>query len=82
MILRSYSLFLQEEAVPQLILAALAQRLEVARDPAKLSWQDLFSAARKHTHTHHKDDEPSEDARAFRVCACASVSWICVLTNV
>jgi pachytene checkpoint protein 2 len=31
----------------KLILAALAQRLEVARDPARLSWQDLFSAARK-----------------------------------
>jgi SpoVK/Ycf46/Vps4 family AAA+-type ATPase len=31
----------------KLILAALAQRLEVARDPAKLSWEDLFSAARK-----------------------------------
>jgi pachytene checkpoint protein 2 len=33
--------------VRKLILAALAQRLEVARDPARLSWQDLFSAARK-----------------------------------
>ena len=31
----------------KLILAALAQRLEVARDPAQLSWEDLFSAARK-----------------------------------
>jgi len=33
--------------IRKLILAALAQRLEVARDPAKLSWEDLFSAARK-----------------------------------
>ena len=31
----------------KLILAALAQRLEVARDPAKMTWDDLFSAARK-----------------------------------
>jgi SpoVK/Ycf46/Vps4 family AAA+-type ATPase len=30
-----------------LVLAALAQRLEVARDPARLSWEDLLSAARK-----------------------------------
>ena len=29
--------------VRKLMLAALAQRLEVARDPAKLSWDDLFS---------------------------------------
>src|SRR5258705_13733798 len=33
--------------IRKLIPAALAQRLEVARDPAKLSWDDLFSAARK-----------------------------------
>ena len=33
--------------IRKLILAALAQRLEVARDPAKLSWDDLFAAARK-----------------------------------
>jgi AAA+ superfamily predicted ATPase len=33
--------------IRKLILAGLAQRLEVARDPAKLSWEDLFSAARK-----------------------------------
>jgi pachytene checkpoint protein 2 len=33
--------------IRKLVLAALAQRLEVARDPAKLSWEDLFSAARK-----------------------------------
>jgi len=33
--------------VRKLMLAALAQRLEVSRDPAKLSWDDLFSAARK-----------------------------------
>jgi pachytene checkpoint protein 2 len=31
----------------KLVLAALAQRLDVARDPARLSWEDLFSAARK-----------------------------------
>jgi hypothetical protein len=30
------------------VLAALAQRLEVARDPAQLSWDDFFEAARKH----------------------------------
>jgi hypothetical protein len=29
------------------VLAALAQRLEVARDPAKLQWDDFFAAARK-----------------------------------
>ena len=34
--------------IRKLILAALAQRLEVARDPAKLAWDDLFAAARKH----------------------------------
>jgi hypothetical protein len=33
--------------VRKLILAALAQRLEVARDPSRLSWDDLFAAARK-----------------------------------
>jgi SpoVK/Ycf46/Vps4 family AAA+-type ATPase len=33
--------------IRKLMLAALAQRLEVARDPARLSWEDLFSAARK-----------------------------------
>lgn len=33
--------------IRKLILAALAQRLDVARDPAKLSWEDLFAAARK-----------------------------------
>ena len=33
--------------IRKLVLAALAQRLEVARDPATLSWDDLFSAARK-----------------------------------
>jgi AAA+ superfamily predicted ATPase len=33
--------------VRKLVLAALAQRLEVARDPAKLTWEDLFAAARK-----------------------------------
>jgi SpoVK/Ycf46/Vps4 family AAA+-type ATPase len=31
----------------KLVLAALAQRLEVARDPAQLSWDDFFEAARK-----------------------------------
>ena len=33
--------------VRKLVLAALAQRLEVARDPARLSWDDLLGAARK-----------------------------------
>ncbi len=33
--------------VRKLVLAALAQRLEVARDPALLGWDDLFAAARK-----------------------------------
>ena len=33
--------------IRKLVLAALAQRLEVARDPSKLSWDDFFSAARK-----------------------------------
>lgn len=33
--------------IRKLILAALAQRLEVARDPAGLAWEDLFAAARK-----------------------------------
>ena len=33
--------------VRKLVLAALAQRLEVARDPAKLGWDDFFAAARK-----------------------------------
>ena len=33
--------------IRKLVLAALAQRLDVARDPAKLAWEDLFSAARK-----------------------------------
>lgn len=33
--------------VRKLVLAALAQRLEVARDPARLTWDDFFSAARK-----------------------------------
>jgi SpoVK/Ycf46/Vps4 family AAA+-type ATPase len=33
--------------VRKLVLAALAQRLEVARDPAKLAWQDFVEAARK-----------------------------------
>ena len=33
--------------IRKLILAALAQRLEVARDPARLAWDDLFAAARK-----------------------------------
>ena len=31
----------------KLILAALAQRLEVARNPGQLTWDDLFGAARK-----------------------------------
>ena len=33
--------------IRKLMLAALAQRIDVARDPAKLSWDDLFAAARK-----------------------------------
>jgi AAA+ superfamily predicted ATPase len=33
--------------VRKLVLAALAQRLEVARDPGKLAWDDFFAAARK-----------------------------------
>jgi AAA+ superfamily predicted ATPase len=33
--------------IRKLVLAALAQRLEVARDPAKLAWDDFFGAARK-----------------------------------
>ncbi len=33
--------------IRKLVLAALAQRLDVARDPAKLEWEDLLSAARK-----------------------------------
>jgi len=33
--------------VRKLVLAALAQRLEVARDPAKLTWEDFLAAARK-----------------------------------
>lgn len=33
--------------VRKLVLAALAQRLAVARDPAQLTWADLFAAARK-----------------------------------
>jgi AAA+ superfamily predicted ATPase len=32
--------------IRKLVLAALAQRLEVARDPAALAWDDFFSAAR------------------------------------
>ena len=33
--------------IRKLVLAALSQRLEVARDPAALSWDDFFAAARK-----------------------------------
>ncbi|HEX7404202.1 MAG TPA: AAA family ATPase, partial [Usitatibacter sp.] len=33
--------------VRKLVLAALAQRLEVARDPSRLTWNDLLEAARK-----------------------------------
>ena len=33
--------------IRKLVLAALAQRLEVARNPAALSWDDFFAAARK-----------------------------------
>src|SRR5205807_10556059 len=30
--------------IRKLVLAALAQRLEVARDPATLTWEDFFAA--------------------------------------
>src|SRR5689334_13947085 len=33
--------------IRKLVLAALAQRLEVARDPSTLTWDDLLGAARK-----------------------------------
>jgi len=33
--------------IRKLVLAALAQRLDVARDPGKLTWDDFFGAARK-----------------------------------
>lgn len=33
--------------IRKLVLAALAQRLDVARDPSALSWEDLMTAARK-----------------------------------
>src|ERR671919_685550 len=33
--------------IRKLVLAALAQRLEVARDPAQVTWEDFFAAARK-----------------------------------
>ena len=33
--------------IRKLVLAALAQRLEVARDPGRLSWDDFLGAARK-----------------------------------
>jgi AAA+ superfamily predicted ATPase len=33
--------------VRKLVLAALAQRLEVARDPAKLTWDDFLEAGRQ-----------------------------------
>src|SRR5690349_15375577 len=33
--------------IRKLVLSALAQRVEVARDPAALSWEDLITAARK-----------------------------------
>ena len=33
--------------IRKLVLAALAQRLEVARDPSKLAWNDFLEAARK-----------------------------------
>jgi len=34
--------------IRKLVLAGLAQRLEVARQPSQLTWDDLLSAARKH----------------------------------
>ena len=33
--------------IRKLVLAALAQRLQVARDPTQLTWEDFFAAARK-----------------------------------
>jgi hypothetical protein len=33
--------------IRKLVLAALAQRVEVARDPSTLSWEDLITAARE-----------------------------------
>src|SRR5690349_4130299 len=33
--------------IRKLVLAALAQRLDVAKDPAALAWDDFFAAARK-----------------------------------
>jgi AAA+ superfamily predicted ATPase len=33
--------------IRKLVLAALAQRLDVARDPSRLAWDDFFEAARK-----------------------------------
>ena len=33
--------------IRKLVLAALAQRLDVARDPSKLTWDDFLAAARK-----------------------------------
>ena len=33
--------------IRKLVLAALAQRLDVARDPSKLAWDDFLAAARK-----------------------------------
>lgn len=33
--------------IRKLVLAAMAQRLEVARDPGQLTWDDFFEAARK-----------------------------------
>src|SRR5881394_3689830 len=33
--------------IRKLVLAALAQRLDVARDPSRLTWDDFLSAARK-----------------------------------
>jgi len=33
--------------IRKLVLAALAQRLDVARDPSALAWEDLLSAAHK-----------------------------------
>ncbi len=33
--------------IRKLVLAALAQRIEVARDPSKAAWEDFLAAARK-----------------------------------
>ena len=55
--------------IRKLVLAALAQRLEVARDPAKLSWDDLFSAARKKGGVEWAGGARADVARTVPRCA-------------